>query len=382
MKRSATPASFAIEHLQIAERDDAAKDLRAARARRPNDPVVQLGSAFYDLRTGRDADVPSPPAAGAIEDLLLLDSIGLAQSHLGLHLDAYRYFGRARSLDRRRISSLVGHGLAAVRLGRYREAKEAFRALKAFMNESEAFPRLVLIYTAFHQSRTASPEFLRQLIRESRQLVRELEEHTGRNAFSLLASGAIDGMTPLKTRKPTDRTPGAAISQAVEEAGGLEKLPALFHEMAATLLMLDAPEQAREHALAALKMKPESALAPSALALIAWNEGDDRTALDQIRTARDRAPHALIPLLTVIKIARRKVRNTSPFTPGEVVDVAMRLIEIGPDDPTLLIDAAEALIKYEEHASAREALRLALERTVIDERPDIAERARSLLESL
>lgn len=371
----------AIEHLQIGEKDDARADLRVARDAAPNDPVVRLGSAFYDMRTGLDADVPSPPAAGALDDLLLLDAIGLAQSHLGRHLDAYRYFARARSMDRKRVSSLVGQGFAALRLGRYRESKDAFHALKALMQPSDPFPRLVLIYIALQQSRTATPELLRHLARESRQLVRELQNKTGPSPFTGLACGAVDAMIPPADRKPTDHAPGACIEKAVASVGA-KNLPALFHEMAATLLMLDDPEGARKHAMLALDKKPESALAPASLAIVAWNDGDDATALEYIRVAHERAPDAILPLLSIIKMSRRKLRATSPFTPTEVINAATKLVEIGPDDPTLLIEAAEALRLHGEPDLAKRAIAMAIERAQIEERPKIEARARELERSL
>jgi len=371
----------AIEHLQIGERAHAEADLRVAMARAPNDPVTRLGSAFYDRRTGSHVNVPSPPSAGSLGDLLLLDAIGLAQSHLGEHLDAYRYFGRARAMDRTRISSLVGLGFAALRLGRYREARDAFHALKALMDDRDPFPRLVLIYCAVQQSRSATPEVLRHIARESRILVRELNQNTGSNPFTLLACGAIDAMVPAGERGRGDHQPGACIDHAVQSVGE-ENLPALFHEMAATLLMHDDPDAARRHALLALKKKPESALAPAVLSLVAWNQGDDETALDQIRVAHNRAPDAILPLLMIIKIARRPVVTTSPFTPSEIIEASRRCIEIGPDDPELLIQAAEGLLKHDEVAPARRGLELAIDRAQLEERPDLGARARKLLTNI
>jgi serine/threonine protein kinase len=357
------------ESLMGEDLSGARSDFERARAIDPNYVPLQMAWAILrgrlreDGEDGADAAAafPATPPAESIVDTLELDALGLIQRSRGLYLEAHDCFSRARERDRARVTSIVGVGFSAFHLGRYDEALEAFQLLQGLLPRDNPLPAIVRIACLFQQGKTLDLEGRRAIVKDARRLAAQLEPLMATNPFAALACTSLDALLP-EGLDEGGHSPGACLIEAERRIPKGAALPALFHEMAASLFVDVDPGIARRHAERAMELRPRSERGYLVLGQLAARAGDPVGARRWLLEAHQRAPEAFEPLAEIIRL---------PPGEGNLPDprFARTLARILPDDLAICEAAARILEGAGEGPAAAELLRHGAQRLRQADRP-------------
>jgi tetratricopeptide (TPR) repeat protein len=259
------------------------------------------------------------------------------------------------------VTSIVGVGFSAFHLGRYDEALEAFQLLQGLLPRDNPLPAIVRIACLFQQGKTLDLEGRRAIVKDARRLAAQLEPLMATNPFAALACTSLDALLP-EDLDEGGHSPGACLIEAERRIPKGAALPALFHEMAASLFVDVDPGIARRHAERAMELRPRSERGYLVLGQLAARAGDPVGARRWLLEAHQRAPEAFEPLAEIIRLPPGEGNLPNPR-------FARTLARILPDDPAICEAAARILEGAGEGPAAAELLRHGAQRLRQADRP-------------
>ncbi|MAG55135.1 MAG: hypothetical protein CMJ83_02485 [Planctomycetes bacterium] len=354
------------EYLRAGRRIQAERDIRRALELDPDGHAARHAWAMWEVQgddSRKPSDIDLEFAPDAVTDLLELDALGVLERMRGRYLSGYGFFAQARQASfesRKRLSSLVGIGMCAFHLGRYDETREVFTALQTLLPPQNPLPSIILIYCAWKKAQTAPPAVRQYLAADARRYVRKLKPLMNQNPFAALACATADTLVPEDQRVADAHAPGFCLKRAIQLGGGIEsgQLPALFHEIAATVFVRLDPDAAKRHATEALRLRPDSALAALVLGQIALLGKDLPTAITHTQRAFELAPDSPDAILALLEMPRTRAKSA----PTNQYALATHLLEIMPDNPHLSERAARILTAAKSTKQASRAWRHAAQR--------------------